>query len=95
MGVHIREIYTGKWYLRITYKGIRMTKAVGSKDRAVELKKKLTTALELYGVYSRNKLLNGMPLFFMAALRTADIHSVQPKQADFAIGIYSNPAFSF
>ena len=50
MSVHVREIYPGKWYLRITYRGIRMTKAVGSKERAFELKKKLTTALELYGL---------------------------------------------
>ena len=49
MSVHVRQIYPGKWYLRITYRGIRMTKAVGSKDRAVELKKKLSTALALYG----------------------------------------------
>jgi integrase len=50
MGVHIREIYPGKWYLRITYRNIRMTKATGSKERAIELKKKLTSALELYGL---------------------------------------------
>jgi integrase len=50
MGVHIREIYPGKWYLRITYKNIRRTKAAGSKERAIDLKKKLTTALELYGL---------------------------------------------
>ena len=50
MGVHIREIYPGKWYLRITYKNIRKTKAAGSKERAIDLKKKLTTALELYGL---------------------------------------------
>jgi len=49
MGVQVREIYPGSWYLRITYRGTRVTKAVGSKDRAMELKKKLTTALELYG----------------------------------------------
>ena len=42
MGVHIREIYPGKWYLRITYKNIRKTKAAGSKERAIDLKKKLT-----------------------------------------------------
>ena len=50
MGVHIREIYPGRWYFRITYKKIRKTKAAGSKERAVDLKKKLTTALELYGL---------------------------------------------
>jgi hypothetical protein len=47
MGVHIREIYPGKWYLRITYKNIRKTKAAGSKERAIDLKKKLTTALDM------------------------------------------------
>jgi integrase len=50
MGVHIREIYPGRWYLRITYKNIRKTKAAGSKENAIDLKKKLTTALELYGL---------------------------------------------
>jgi integrase len=50
MSVHVRQIYGGKWYLRITYKNIRKTKAVGSRERALELKKKLTTALELYGL---------------------------------------------
>ena len=47
MGVHIREIYPGRWYLRITYKNIRKTKAAGSKERAIDLKKKLTTALDM------------------------------------------------
>jgi len=50
MGVHIREIYAGRWRLRIRYRNIRVTKAVGPKERAIELKKKLTTALELYGL---------------------------------------------
>ena len=50
MSVHIREIYPGKYYLRITYQNIRKTKAVGSKERAIQLKKKLETALELYGL---------------------------------------------
>jgi len=50
MSVKIREIYPGKWYLRITYRNIRKTKAVGSKKAAVELARKLTTALDLYGL---------------------------------------------
>jgi integrase len=50
MSVHIREIYPGKWYLRISYKRIRKTKACGSKESAISLKKKLDTALELYGL---------------------------------------------
>jgi hypothetical protein len=50
MGVQVRQIYPGKWYLRITYLGIRKTKAVGSKQRATELARKLNTALELYGL---------------------------------------------
>jgi hypothetical protein len=50
MGVQVREIYSGSWYLRITYRGIRKTKAVGSKERATELARKLKTALELYGL---------------------------------------------
>jgi hypothetical protein len=29
MGVKVREIYPGKWYLRITYRNIRKTVAVG------------------------------------------------------------------
>jgi integrase len=50
MGVKVRQIYPGCWYLRITYRNIRKTKAVGSKQKAVELARKLTTALELYGL---------------------------------------------
>jgi integrase len=50
MGVQVREIYRGKWYLRITYRNIRKTKAAGSKERAYELARRLTTALELYGL---------------------------------------------
>jgi len=50
MGVQVRQIYPGSWYLRITYQGIRKTKAVGSKQRAAELARKLRTALELYGL---------------------------------------------
>jgi integrase len=50
MTVHVREIYPGKWYLRITYQNIRKTKACGSKESAIKLKKKLETALELYGL---------------------------------------------
>lgn len=50
MSVHVREIYPGKWYLRITYQNIRKTKAVASKERAIELKKKLTMALDIYGL---------------------------------------------
>lgn len=50
MTVHVREIYPGKWYLRITYQNIRKTKACGSKESAMRLKKKLDTALELYGL---------------------------------------------
>ncbi len=50
MGVQVRQIYDGSWYLRITFRGIRKTKAVGSKGRAFELARKLTTALELYGL---------------------------------------------
>jgi integrase len=50
MGVQVRQIYEGSWYLRITFQGIRKTKAVGSKERAFEVARKLTTALELYGL---------------------------------------------
>jgi len=50
MGVKVREIYPGKWYLRITYRNIRKTVAAGSKERAVELKRKLESALELFGL---------------------------------------------
>jgi integrase len=50
MSVHIREIYPGKWYLRISYNYIRKTKACASKENAIQLKKKLETALELYGM---------------------------------------------
>jgi integrase len=50
MSIHIREIYPGKWYLRITYQNIRKTKACGSKESAIKLKKKLEMALEIYGL---------------------------------------------
>ena len=50
MAVKVREIYPGSWYLRISYRNIRKTKVVGSKDRALELARRLTTALELYGL---------------------------------------------
>jgi hypothetical protein len=30
MSVKIREIYPGKWYLRITYRNIRKTKAANA-----------------------------------------------------------------
>jgi len=50
MSVKIREIYPGKWYLRIRNRNIRKTKAPGSKQRAAELARKLTTALDLYGL---------------------------------------------
>jgi integrase len=50
MGVQVREIYPGSWYLRITYRNIRKTKAAGSKEQACELARRLTTALELYGL---------------------------------------------
>jgi integrase len=49
MSVHVREIYPGKWYLRITYQNIRKTRACSSKERAIELKQKLMLALEIYG----------------------------------------------
>ena len=50
MSVHIREIYPGKWYLRISHQYIRKTKACSSKEKAIQLKKKLEMALELYGM---------------------------------------------
>jgi integrase len=50
MSVYVREIYPGKWYLRITYQNIRKTKACSSKQDATKLKRKLDMALELYGL---------------------------------------------
>ena len=50
MSVKVREIYPGSWYPRISYQSIRKTKRIGTKERAVELQRKLTTALELYGI---------------------------------------------
>jgi integrase len=50
MSVKVREIYPGSWYLRISYQNIRKTKRIGTKELAVDLQRKLTTALELYGL---------------------------------------------
>jgi integrase len=49
MGVKVVEMYPGSWYVRVVYKHFRKTKHIGSKERAVEVGRKLTTALELYG----------------------------------------------
>ena len=50
MGVKVVEIYPNKWYVRVVYKNFRKTKRIGSKERAIEVSRKLTTALELYGL---------------------------------------------
>ena len=49
MGVKVVEMYPGKWYVRVVYNHFRKTKQIGSKERALEISRKLTTALELYG----------------------------------------------
>jgi integrase len=49
MSVKVVEIYPGSWYVRVAYKHFRKTKHIGSKERATEVSRKLTTALELYG----------------------------------------------
>ncbi len=49
MSVKVVEMYPGSWYIRVVYKHFRKTKQIGSKERAVEVSRKLTTALELYG----------------------------------------------
>lgn len=49
MSVKVVEMYPGSWYIRVVYKHFRKTKQIGSKERAVEVGRKLTTALELYG----------------------------------------------
>ena len=49
MSVKVVEIYPGKWYVRVVYKNFRKTKRIGSRERAIEVGRKLTTALELYG----------------------------------------------
>ena len=49
MGVKAVEMYPGKWYVRVVYNHFRKTKQIGSKERALEVSRKLTTALELYG----------------------------------------------
>jgi integrase len=49
MSVKVIEIYPGKWYVRVVYKHFRKTKRIGSRERAMEVGRKLTTALELYG----------------------------------------------
>ena len=49
MSVKVIELYPGSWYIRVVYKHFRKTKQIGSKERAVEVGRKLATALELYG----------------------------------------------
>jgi integrase len=49
MGVKVVEMYPGKWYVRVVYNHFRKTKHIGSKERAQEVSRKLSTALELYG----------------------------------------------
>jgi integrase len=49
MGVKVVEMYPDKWYVRVVYNHFRKTKHIGSKERALEVSRKLTTALELYG----------------------------------------------
>lgn len=49
MGVKVVEMYPGSWYVRVVYNHFRKTKHIGSKERALEVSRKLTTALELYG----------------------------------------------
>lgn len=49
MGVKVVEMYPGKWYVRVVYNHFRKTKQIGSKERALEVSRKLTTTLELYG----------------------------------------------
>ena len=50
MGVKVVEMYPGRWYVRVVYNRFRKTKHIGSKERAMEVGRKLTTALELYGL---------------------------------------------
>ena len=50
MSVKVVEIYPGKWYVRVVYNKFRKTKCIGSKERAIEVSRKLTTAFELYGL---------------------------------------------
>ena len=49
MGVKVVEMYPGRWYVRVVYNRFRKTKHIGSRERALEVGRKLTTALELYG----------------------------------------------
>jgi integrase len=49
MGIKVFEEYAGRWYIRVVFQGYRKTKCIGSKERALEVRRKLTTALELYG----------------------------------------------
>jgi integrase len=49
MSVKVVEMYPDSWYIRVVYKHFRKTKCIGSKERALEIGRKLTTALELYG----------------------------------------------
>jgi len=59
MSVKVVEIYPGKWYVRVVYKHFRKTKCVGSKERAMEVGRRLTTAFELYGFDAWKMLKDG------------------------------------
>ena len=50
MSVKVVEIYPGKWYVRVVYRHFRKTQRIGSKERALEVARRLTTAFELYGL---------------------------------------------
>jgi hypothetical protein len=58
MGVKVVEMCPGKWYVRVVYNHFRKTKQIGSKERALEVSRKLTTALELYGFDALNRRSN-------------------------------------
>jgi len=49
MRIKVFEEYEGRWYIRVVFNGYRKTNCIGSKERALEVPRKLTTALELYG----------------------------------------------
>jgi hypothetical protein len=59
MSIKVVEIYSGNRYVRVACKHFRKTKNVGSKERAMEVSRKLTTALEIYGFDALKMVENG------------------------------------
>jgi hypothetical protein len=59
MSIKVAEIYSGSWCVRVVCKHFRKTKNIGSKEQAMEVSRKLTTALDIYGFDALKMVENG------------------------------------